>query len=95
MAVQWISLASNIGMMGIIALLLKLLFNQTTDTGNILLAAAIGLIALAVRFVCALAVSRMGYLSSMAVKSTLREAIYKKAAERIPGSVHRAGRYVP
>lgn len=82
---QWISLASNIGMMGIIAHLLKLLFNQTTDTGNILLAAAIGLIAPAVRFVCALAVSRMGYLSSKAVKSTLREAIYKKLLNEYRG----------
>ena len=77
-AVQWISLAANIGMMGSIAHLLKRLSDHTAGTGSILATVVIGLIALVVRFACALAASRMGYLSSKAVKSTLREAIYKK-----------------
>ena len=69
-AVQWISLAANIGMMGSIAHLLPQLLNNTAGTGSILATVVIGLIALAVRFACALAASRMGYLSSKAVKST-------------------------
>jgi len=76
--VQWISLAANIGMMGSIAHLLPQLLNNTAGTGSILATVVIGLIALVVRFACALAASRMGYLSSKTVKSTLREAIYKK-----------------
>ena len=77
-AVQWVSLAANIGMMGSIAQLLQKLLVGSADTGSILMTVLIGLIALAVRFVCTLAASRMGYLSSKAVKSTLREAIYNK-----------------
>ncbi len=77
-AVQWISLAANICMMGSIAALMQKLFDGSADTKNIATTIAVGLIALAVRFVCALAASRMGYLSSKAVKSTLREAIYRK-----------------
>ena len=77
-AVQWISLAANICMMGSIASLLQKLSEGSASTGSILLTVLIGLLALAVRFVCALAASRMGYLSSKTVKSTLREAIYKK-----------------
>ncbi len=77
-AVQWMSLAANICMMGSIANLLQRLSDGSANTGNIVTTIVIGLIALAVRFVCALAASRMGYLSSEAVKSTLREAIYRK-----------------
>ena len=77
-AVQWVSLAANICMMGSIAHLLQKLFDGSASTGSIVITILIGLFALAVRFVCALAASRMGYLSSKAVKSTLREAIYNK-----------------
>ena len=76
--VQWISLAANICMMGSIAVLMQNLMDESADTRSILITVLIGLIALAVRFFCAIAASRMGYLSSRAVKSTLREAIYSK-----------------
>ena len=73
---QWISLAANITMMGAIAKMLQNLHEGTRS--HIGLTAVIAAIAVAVRFVCATAASRMGYLSSKAVKKTLREMIYKK-----------------
>ena len=76
--VQWMSLIANVCMMGSIASLLQRLFDRTATTSAIVVTVVIGLIALAVRFVCALAASRMGYLSSKTVKSTLREMIYRK-----------------
>ncbi len=76
--VQWMSLIANVCMMGSIASLLQRLFDRTATTAAIVCTVVIGLIALAVRFVCALAASRMGYLSSKTVKSTLREMIYRK-----------------
>ena len=76
--VQWMSLIANVCMMGSIASLLQRLFDNTATTSAIVVTVVIGLIALAVRFVCALAASRMGYLSSKTVKSTLREMIYRK-----------------
>lgn len=77
-AAQWASLAANICMMGSVAGLMQKLLDGSADAAGIALTVTIGLIALAIRFVCALAASRMGYLSSRAVKSTLREAIYRK-----------------
>ena len=75
---QWVSLAANIAMMGAIARMLHSLFADTADDGQIALTAAIAMVAVVVRFVCATAASRMGYLSSKAVKKTLREMIYRK-----------------
>ena len=76
--VQWASLIANVCMMGSIASLLQRLFDKTATTSAVIVTVAIGLFALLVRFVCALAASSMGYLSSRAVKSTLREMIYRK-----------------
>ena len=76
--VQWVSLMANVCMMGAIASLLQRLFDGTATTAAIVATVVIGLIALAVRCVCALAASRMGYLSSKTVKATLREMIYRK-----------------
>ena len=75
---QWISLAANITMMGAIAKMLQNLFEGTASDGRIALTAAIAAVAVVVRFICATTASRMGYLSSKAVKKTLRELIYKK-----------------
>lgn len=75
---QWTSLAANITMMGAIAKMLQSLFAGTADDGQIALTAVIAMVAVVVRFVCATAASRMGYLSSKAVKKTLREMIYNK-----------------
>ena len=76
--VQWASLIANVCMMSSIAGLLQRLFDKTATTSAVIVTVAIGLFALLVRFVCALAASSMGYLSSRAVKSTLREMIYRK-----------------
>ena len=75
---QWVSLAVNIAMMGAIAHMLQSLYEGNTQDGQIGATAVIAVIAVIVRFVCAVLSSRMGYLSSKAVKKTLREMIYKK-----------------
>lgn len=73
---QWISLIANITMMGAIARMLQNLYAGTDS--HIGLTALITVAAVIVRFLCATTASRMGYLSSKAVKKTLRELIYKK-----------------
>ena len=75
---QWISLVANISMMGAIAKMLQSLFEGTAGDGQIALTAVVAVVAVIVRFICTTAASRMGYLSSKAVKRTLREMIYKK-----------------
>ena len=75
---QWISLVANISMMAAIASMLRGLFDGSAGEAQIALTALIGVVAVVVRFVCATAASRMGYLSSKAVKKTLREMIYRK-----------------
>ena len=75
---QWVSLAANITMMGAIAGMLQGLFDGSAGEAQIALTAVIATAAVSVRFVCATTASRMGYLSSKAVKKTLREMIYKK-----------------
>ena len=77
-ACQWLSLAANIAMMGAIASMLQKLFEGTAGDGQIAVTAVVAAAAVAIRFVCATASSRMGYLSSKAVKRTLREMIYRK-----------------
>ena len=73
---QWLSLAANITMMGAIAGMLQNLYAGTER--HMALTAGIGAAAAAVRFLCAVTASRMWYLSSRAVKKTLREMIYRK-----------------
>ena len=75
---QWVSLAANITMMGAIARMLQNLFAGSTGDGQIALTAAIAAVAVVIRFVCNILSARMGYLSSKAVKKTLREMIYRK-----------------
>ena len=75
---QWISLMANIGMMAAIARLLQKLYEGSADGTQIGITAGIAVVALAIRFVCATLASHMGYLSSKAVKRTLREMIYGK-----------------
>ena len=77
-ACQWVSLAANITMMGAIAHLLQRLYEGTADGKNIGITAALAALAVGVRFLCSILSSRMGYLSSKAVKKTLREMIYRK-----------------
>ena len=75
---QWCSLEANIEMMTGITGLLAGLLTSSADTGRILTTALIAALAVVIRFVCTAGASRMGYLSSKAVKKTLREKIYQK-----------------
>lgn len=75
---QWCSLIANIAMMTGIAGLLSLLFSGTADTDSMIKTAVLAVFAVIVRFLCTVGASRMGYLSSKAVKRTLREKIYQK-----------------
>ncbi len=75
-AIQWVSLGANMALMTAISGLLAGLF--TENAGSIGVTAIIAAVALAVRFGCTIGAARMGYLSSKAVKKTLRELIYKK-----------------
>ncbi|MDE7220201.1 MAG: ABC transporter ATP-binding protein/permease [Oscillospiraceae bacterium] len=75
-AFQWCALVGNIAMMTAIASLLAALCRG--HTGGLGVTAAVVLAALLVRCVCTLLASRMSFLSSKAVKRTLRENIYKK-----------------
>lgn len=75
---QWVSLAANITMMGAIARLLQKLYEGSADGKQIGITAVVAAAAVVIRFLCATPASRMGYLSSKAVKKTLREMIYRK-----------------
>lgn len=75
---QWCSLAANIAMMFSITSLLANLFYGSADTASIWATAVVVLLALFIRFLCTTGASRMSYLSSKAVKKTLRERIYEK-----------------
>lgn len=77
-ALQWCSLAANVAMMFSITRLLQSLLEKTAGLADFLTVAAIALLAVVVRYVCTRGASRMGYLSSRAVKKTLREMIYGK-----------------
>ncbi len=77
-ALQWLSLAANIGLMTAIARLLAGLFTKTAGQQQILLTVLAAAVCVAVRFFCTVGASRMSYLSSKAVKKTLREKIYGK-----------------
>lgn len=75
---QWLSLVANIAMMTAIAYMLQSLYEGKADTKQIGITAVIAAAAVLVRFICNIASSRMSYLSSKAVKRTLREKIYQK-----------------
>ncbi len=75
---QWVSLLMNILMMGCIALLLERLYKGGADARYLAVSAVSVAAAVCVRFACSVISSRMSYMSSKAVKRTLREMIYKK-----------------
>ena len=77
-ALQWISLLSNIVMMWEIAHLLQGLYEKTVSQNQIISVVAIAAGAVVVRFFCSTLSSRMVYLSSKSVKKILREKIYGK-----------------
>ena len=75
---QWCSLLANIVMMTSITSLLAGLFTGKVENSHIYGTLVIAIVAIVVRFFCATGATRMGYLSSKAVKKTLREKIYQK-----------------
>ena len=77
-ALQWCALAANIAMMAAITRLLAALYDGSADGRRFALTALTAAAAVAVRFFCTTGASRMSYLSSRAVKRTLRAAIYEK-----------------
>lgn len=80
-ALQWCSLAANMVLMTGIASLLAALFSRKVDSRQLTITGIAAAVCLGVRFVCTLGASRMGYLSSKAVKKTLREKIFLKLLE--------------
>ena len=75
---QWISLVANIVMMATITKLLGGLLAQTVDTNRLITSAVIVAVIACIRYACTVLANRMSYLSSKAVKKTLREMIYRK-----------------
>ena len=75
---QWCSLAANIAMMFNITNLFAGLYYGNTASHTLWTTGAVVVLALVIRFLCTTGASRMGYLSSKAVKKTLREKIYEK-----------------
>lgn len=75
---QWCSLAANIVMMFSITRMLAGLFTESANTLMLTSTAITVFAALIVRFLCTTFASKMSYLSSKAVKKTLRKLIYKK-----------------
>lgn len=80
-ALQWCSLAANMVLMTGIASLLAALLSGKVDSRQLAMTGAVAALCLGVRFACTLGASRMGYLSSKAVKKTLREKIFFKLLE--------------
>lgn len=77
-ACQWVSLTANITMMGAVANLPQKLYEGNADEKSIGITAVLAVLAVAIRFGCSILSARMSYLSSKAVKKTLREMIYRK-----------------
>ena len=77
-ALQWCALVANIAMICTLCHLLEQVCRKSAEANDLLLTAVVSIAAVAVRFACHVGAARMGYLSSRAVKRTLREMIYAK-----------------
>ncbi len=75
---QWCSLAANVAIMTSITSLFQDLFHNTANIKSFITTALVAVVTIIIRFICTTGASRMGYLSSRAVKKTLREKIYQK-----------------
>lgn len=75
---QWISLAANVVLMMSITRFFASLYAKNMTGKDFAVFSVIAIMAVAVRFFCAIGASRTGFLSSKKVKKTLREAIYTK-----------------
>lgn len=77
-ALQWVSLAANILIMGVFCRVLAGLYAGALAPGALVRAALLVLAAVVVRIACGVGVSRMAFLSSRAVKLRLRGLVYDK-----------------
>lgn len=77
-AIQWCSLAANVVMMAAISVLLASMAEKNVTRTRIYTTIIIAAAAVVIIFLCAVGMSKMSYLSSKAVKKTLREKIYEK-----------------
>ncbi|MGN0793079.1 MAG: ABC transporter transmembrane domain-containing protein, partial [Aristaeellaceae bacterium] len=77
-ALQWFSLLASIALMAQLAHLLHSLYQGRADSSLWLITGAVAVAALLIRLLCTIGASRMSYLSSRAVKGTLRKCIYEK-----------------
>ena len=77
-AVQWVSLWTNIMLIQIVTWFLGELFYGKAEKRTFLIVAVHALGAVLVRMVCFVISSRMSFLSSKSVKQILREKIYEK-----------------
>ena len=75
---QWISLIANIIMIVSITTFFAKLYESVAENKDLFITMAVAVAVVAVRFVCSVLSGRMSYLSSRAVKYTLREKIYQK-----------------
>lgn len=75
---QWISLAANVVLMMSITRFFASLYAKNVTGKDFAVFAVIAVMAVAIRFFCAIGASRMGFLSSKKVKKMLRESIYTK-----------------
>lgn len=77
---QWISLLANVILMGCIAFSMGTLVEEKNVLGDrrIVRYIVLILIAILIRFFCAILSSKMSFLSSKTVKRTLREKIFRK-----------------
>jgi ABC-type transport system involved in cytochrome bd biosynthesis fused ATPase/permease subunit len=75
---QWISLVANICLMTDITCLLVSVFHGQVKNTELAVCAGVAFACVVVRFLCNIVSSRMSFLSSKAVKKTLRERIYQK-----------------
>ena len=77
-AFQWLSLVANIVMMISVTRLLAELYAKTADGKSFAFTLSLAAAAVLVRYACTRLSAKMGYLSSKAVKKTLRGMIYEK-----------------
>lgn len=77
-ALQWVSLAANILIMGVFCRVLAGLYAGAPARGALMRAALLVLAAVVVRIACGVGASRMAFLSSRAVKLRLRGLVYDK-----------------
>ncbi len=75
---QWVSLCSNVVIMGSIAAFVGKLTYAKPQAGDIVFLVAVILLCVAVQFVCTKISSKMSFLSSKKVKQKLRSLIFEK-----------------